>query len=123
MKFKGIVKKNLGRGAKLGFPTANIDVPKATNDGIYTAITYCNTVTYYSIVFIGAAETFGESDRKAEVYLLDFDGDLYGQQIEVEVIKKIRDNQKFESEAELVDQMKKDEQVARELFGLPSRTK
>ena len=116
MKFTGVVKKNLGRGAKLGFPTANIDAPKETSDGIYAAITHCNTVPYYSVVFIGAAETFNEPDRKAEVYLLDFSANIYGKEIEVEIIKKIRDNQKFDSEQELVEQMKKDEQVARDFF-------
>jgi riboflavin kinase/FMN adenylyltransferase len=116
MKFSGIVKKNLGRGRQLGFPTANIEAPKELEDGIYVGVTYCNTLVYNSIIFVGAAETFGEADRKAEVYILDFEEDLYDQKIEVETQKKIRDNKKFASEQELIDQMKHDEKVAREFF-------
>lgn len=69
-----------------------------------------------ALVFIGAAETFGEKDRKAEIYILDFDEDIYGQEVEVEIIKKIRENQKFDSKEALVEQMKEDERLAREYF-------
>lgn len=116
MKFSGTVKKHLGRGKELGFPTANIDVPKDCEDGIYVGIVHFNTRPYYSIVFVGAAETFEEYERKAEIYILDFTGDLYGQEIEVEIIQKLRENQKFDSPESLIKQMKQDEQVAREFF-------
>ena len=112
MKFVGIVKKNLGRGTKLGFPTANIDAPEGLEEGIFVGLVYGAP----ALIFVGAAKTFGETERKAEVYILDFSADIYGREIEVETIKKIRDNQKFESEAALVEQMKRDEEVARAFF-------
>ena len=112
MKFKGIVKKHLGRGTKLGFPTANILAPKEIEDATYLALTNGKS----SIVFIGAPATFEEKDRRAESYILDFSGDLYDQEIEIEIIKKLRDNEKFDSEQELIDQMNLDEVVAREFF-------
>jgi len=119
MKFTGIVKRGSGRGKALGFPTANIEAPENAGDGIYVGTVHCHTVAYDSVIFVGAAETFGEHERKAEVYILDFSEDLYGQAIQVEIVKKLRDNQKFESEQALIEQMQKDEQVAREFFRSP----
>lgn len=121
MKFSGVVKKNLGRGRKLGFPTANIDAPEDIEDGLYTGLVHIHTVVYdgkprQSIVFIGAAETFGDKQRKAEIFILDFDENLYGLEISVEVLKKIRENKKFESQEALIEQMRHDEQVARNFF-------
>jgi len=112
IKFSGIVKKHLGRGTKMGFPTANINAPQDIEDATYLALTNNKP----SMVFIGAPETFEETDRRAESYILDFSGDLYGQVIEIEIIKKLRDNQKFDSEADLIEQMNKDERLAREFF-------
>ncbi|MEJ0021373.1 MAG: riboflavin kinase [Candidatus Doudnabacteria bacterium] len=112
MKFSGIVKKGAGRGKDLGFATANLDVPKDLPDGLYIGLANSKP----ALVFIGAAQTFGETDRKAEIYILDFSDDLYNQKIEVETIKKLRENQKFESEQALIEQMKQDEQLAREFF-------
>jgi riboflavin kinase/FMN adenylyltransferase len=89
-----------------------------TKDGIYVG--YCTIVPEQSrrasLIFIGVAETFGETRRQLEVYILDFDGDLYDQELEVEILHKIRGNQKFASEQDLVRQMRADELQAREYF-------
>ena len=113
---KGLVQKNLGRGTKLGYPTANLELKENIPDGIYAATAILNGVKKPSLAFVGAAETFGARDKKLEVYILDFSGDLYGQEITVDLIHKFRDNMKFNSEAELIAQMKEDEQAAREYF-------
>ena len=115
MKISGTVQKHKGRGKKLGFPTANIQIDEKIEDGIY--ISTVGPAQLPGLVFIGAAETFGERKRWAEVHILDFDADIYGQIIEVELIKKIRENRKFDSQKELVLQMKNDEAVARNFFG------
>jgi riboflavin kinase/FMN adenylyltransferase len=112
MNFSGVVKKNLGRGKKLGFPTANIDAPDDVGDGLYLGLANKSP----ALVFIGQAKTFDETDRKAEIYILDFEGDLYGQEIEVEIIKKLRENKKFQTERALIEQMWLDEQAARRYF-------
>lgn len=114
MKISGIVQKHLGRGKKLGFPTANIKVGKNVKDGIYVGTV--GPMKLPALVFIGVAKTFDEEKRWAEVYILDFDEDIYGKEIEVELKNKIRNNKKFDSQAELVRQMKKDELLAREYF-------
>jgi len=116
MKFAGMVRKHIGRGTRLGFPTANLDAPQGTEEGIWLAEVEANHQTYHSLVFIGAAETFGETEKKAEVYLLDFEGPLNGSLLAVTLIKKLRDSKRFDSAEELVVQMKDDERMAREYF-------
>src|SRR5258708_21802224 len=90
MEISGIVKKNLGRGKKLGYPTANIDIDSSVPDGLFLGITKVEGKEYPSIIFIGAAQTFGEQDRKAEAYLLNFSGNLYEKMISIRTIKKLR---------------------------------
>ena len=114
MKVKGLVEKHLGRGRDLGFPTANLNVKTDLEEGIYLA----KAEGLPAMAFVGSAITFGDTKKVFEVYILDFAEDLYGKEIEVEMIKKIRDNKKFNSKEELVLQMKSDEQVAREYFKL-----
>ena len=118
MKILGKVKRNSGRGRTLGFPTANLDAQTGggVDDGIYAGFAEFDDKRLASLVFVGAAETFGESEKQVEAYILDFKGDLYGKELRLEFIKKIRDNQKFETQQELVRQMKEDERVAREFF-------
>lgn len=126
MIFKGVVKRHLGRGKQLGYPTANIEISADTEKGVfigYTQISKNYHSTDYgtfrklpSIIFIGAPEMFGETDKRLETHILDFESDLYGQEIVVEIIHKLRDNRKFESEEALIAQMKVDEREARKFF-------
>ena len=119
MKLRGKVIKGAGRGKALGFPTANLDVMTDLEEGIYAGYTTCLQLSprqgrgLLSLIFIGAAETFGESEKKVEVYILDFSGDLYSRELEVEIVKKLRDNQKFDSAEALTSQMRRDELEAR----------
>lgn len=124
MKIRGIVKRNIGRGKRLGFPTANLDAPADFDDGIYFALVRIQDQEkkLLGLAFVGKAETFADQERNLEVYLLDFDKDLYGQEIEIELLKKSRDNRKFDSEEDLVAQMKQDESDARKFFLSYGRT-
>lgn len=116
IKFSGIVKKHLGRGRKLGYPTANLDIDSKIQDGLYLGTTEVGKKKYPSLIFVGAPATFDNKERQLESYLLNFSGDLYGQQITIETIRKIRDNKKFETQEALVTQMRQDEVVARKFF-------
>jgi riboflavin kinase / FMN adenylyltransferase len=125
MRFKGIVLRGKGRGKDLGFPTANVEGPEEIEDGLYVgyaSITPPSVPPHQgegrkpALIFVGAAETFGETKRNAEVYILDFSEDLYGQKIDVEILKKIRENKKFDSKEELIAQMNEDVKVARNYF-------
>lgn len=113
----GKVKHNVGRGKELGYPTANIDVPQDFEEGIYVGYTsYDNEHKLQSLIFIGASITFGETEKKGEVYILQFDKDIYGKEITVELLKKLRDNKKFDTKEELIAQMAQDEKDAHDFF-------
>lgn len=118
IKISGIVKSHSKRGRKLGFPTANIDILQGIADGIYVGFCHYEGVANPALIFVGAPVTFDDPRRRAEVYLLDFDDDLYDEEVEVELVKKLRDNIKFNSSQELVAKMQEDEKEAREYFGL-----
>jgi len=116
--FSGKVYRHLGRGKTLGFPTANIHIPDSTPKGIFIGFAKIEKVTYPALVFVGRPLTFDEDDLKAEVYILDFDRDIYEAEIHVEVVKKLRENIKFDSEDELIRQIEHDEKEAREYFSI-----
>jgi riboflavin kinase/FMN adenylyltransferase len=101
------------RGRLLGFPTANLDIkPQQAlpDDGIYATITLVNGEPFPSATNVGTRPTFGEGERMVETYLLNYEGDLYGRQLRVEFVKKVRDEQRFPSAEELIIQMGKDVQ-------------
>lgn len=113
---KGIVRKGKKRGKKLGFPTANIDIVEHIPSGIYISKTKLEEKTYASLTFIGEAKTFNEKDYQAETWILDFNEDIYGKEISINLIQHIRKNEKFDSPQTLITQMKEDEKMARNYF-------
>lgn len=115
-KFWGKVRRHNQRGRKLGFPTANINLTKNIPKGIYISHAKIANSVYPALTFIGKAKTFNEKKFQSETYILDFKKDIYGKWISIKLLKKIRDNKKFNTTGQLVDQMKKDEQVARKYF-------
>jgi riboflavin kinase/FMN adenylyltransferase len=114
--FWGKVRKGKSRGKGLGFPTANISLHKKIEEGIYASTVKIQGKTYNGATFIGSAKTFEEKDYKAEVYILDFNQNIYDQFISVRLLKKIRDNKKFNSEKELKDQIYKDVKMVKKLL-------
>ena len=114
LKFWGKVRKHNQRGRKLGFPTANVNLSKKIPEGIYISKTRINRQEFKSLTFIGVAKTFNEKNYKAEIYILDFNQNIYNKWISVKLIKKIRENKKFNSADELITQMKKDEVLTRQ---------
>jgi riboflavin kinase / FMN adenylyltransferase len=89
------------RGQTLGFPTANLDVPPdvlVPKDGIYAGWGLGHRIA----LSIGTNLHFGGTERKVEGYLLDFEGDLYGEELTIEVWEHLRDEAAFGSEAELI---------------------
>jgi riboflavin kinase / FMN adenylyltransferase len=90
------------RGRLLGFPTANLQTPAGVlvpKLGIYAGATLGHTAA----ISIGTNPTYGGTERRAEAHLLDFDADLYGQRLVVELWERLRDEARFGSESELVD--------------------
>ena len=125
-KFWGKVRIDHQRGKDLGFPTANVNLSKNIPEGIYISKIRINGIEHKSLTFIGKVKTFDGKKYQSETYILDFDEqvpsfgnrNIYGKWISVDLIKKIRENQKFASAKDLVNQMKKDEEVARKYFGI-----
>ena len=98
---EGIVVRGDGRGRELGFPTANLDVPEGLlvpPDGVYAGWTHDRRAA----VSIGTNPHFDGVERRVEAYLLDFDGDLYGQRLLVELWASLREQRRFDSLEELV---------------------
>jgi len=101
---EGIVVTGDARGGTLGFPTANLDVrPEllVPQNGIYAGAAGENRAA----VSIGTNPHYGGSERRVEAFLLDFEGDLYGRRLIVELWERLRDEQSFESEQALIDQI------------------
>ena len=106
------------RGAGLGFPTANIALSPATalGHGIYAVRVYLGPDRYAGAAYLGTRPTFDDGAPILEVFLFDFDGDLYGREIEVEFIDFVRADAKFASVEALQAQMAKDCARAREIL-------
>ena len=101
------------RGGTLGFPTANLAVdPRATVPayGIYAGQTMGHAVA----MSIGVNPHYGGTERRIEAHVLDFDDDLYGRQLRIEVWERLRGEQAFESESALVAQITADVEAARQ---------
>jgi riboflavin kinase/FMN adenylyltransferase len=99
------------RGRVLGFPTANLDIkPQQAlpGNGIYATITQVDGKQFPSATNIGIRPTFGEGEKMVETHLLNYKGDLYGKEIRVEFVQKLRDEKRFASSEELQVQIAKD---------------
>ena len=99
------------RGRVLGFPTANLDIqPQQAlpGNGIYATIAQVDGKQFPSATNIGIRPTFGEGEKTVETHLLNYKGDLYGKEIRVEFVQKLRDEQRFPSSEELKVQIEKD---------------
>ena len=121
---RGEVVKGQGRGRELGFPTANLGMPEGQvvpGDGIYAARAMIGGSALPAAVSIGVRPTFEDGARVVEVHILDFGGDLYGAELAVEFVERLRDELRFDSVEELVAQMREDVEQTRQALGqLPS---
>jgi riboflavin kinase/FMN adenylyltransferase len=104
---EGIVVSGDARGGTLGFPTANLSVDAQLLVPAYGI--YAGAVGHErAAISIGTNPHYGGDERRIEAYLLDFEGDLYGRRLVVELWKRLRDERAFESERELIDQIARD---------------
>jgi len=111
----GTVATGQGRGQGLGFPTANLDaVPTVVpGNGVYAVRVHRAGRTWTGAANIGPNPTFGEQDRKIEVHLLDFSGDLHGETLMVDFLERLRETRRFAGVTELVAQLHADIAAAR----------
>ncbi len=119
--FRGPIVHGLGRGRSLGFPTANIRAPAGRKllpkAGIYAVRASLRTEIKEGLLHLGPRPTFAGSPPSIELYLLDFDRDIYGQDVKVEFLARLRDVEPFATTAELIAQMQRDRERARDYFG------
>jgi riboflavin kinase/FMN adenylyltransferase len=108
----GNVVKGNQLGRTIGFPTANIQISEnyklIPKNGVYIVTALVNNQTIFGMMNIGVKPTLGDNSPTIEVHLLDFSEDIYGQEIQVNLIERLRDEQKFESFEALKSQLEID---------------
>lgn len=118
--YRGTVVRGEGRGRQLGFPTANLEVNPLLvlpGEGVY--LTWCvlaHNLGVPAVTSIGRNPTFAGQVQTVEVYLLDFEADLYGQVLEVQFLQRLRDIIRYPSAEALQNQIRSDVRQARQLL-------
>lgn len=115
---KGKVSRGSARGVVLGFPTANLRITSelVPADGVYAAYAFVGKKRYDAVVNIGVAPTFGKRERAVEAHILGFNRDIYGKNIAVSFLKRLRDEKAFRGKEGLMRQIKKDIERASRYF-------
>ncbi len=125
--FRGKVVAGDKRGRKLGFPTANVELSEflcLPRDGVYAGTITAAGKSYTAVINVGLAPTFGARVASIiEAYALDFDGDLYGQDVMVEFCQRLRGEKKFDNAKDLAKQIAIDAQKARTMIELTNTLK
>jgi len=120
----GRVITGAGRGAELGFRTTNLNIDPEQAlpaDGVYATWAYVDDKAYKSMTNIGKRPTFGHSERIVEVYILNYDSDLYGRELKIDVIERLRDEKQFDTAEELKKQIIEDVNQGRAILNSRGR--
>ena len=115
----GVVVKGVGRGRSLGFPTINLGVPPGRavpGDGVYATWVYIGGSRHMAATSVGPRPTFHDGERTVEAFVLDFDGDLYDQEVRMEFAARLRGQTKYESPQALREQIGRDVEETRRLL-------
>ncbi len=118
---EGVVVKGEGRGKKIGYPTANIQVSPdliVPQKGVYVTRTIYKGMTYQSVTNIGNNPTFKDGNQlHIETNLFDFNMDIYGEILDIQFLHKLRDERKFQTVNDLIVQIKLDVEAAKKFLG------
>jgi riboflavin kinase/FMN adenylyltransferase len=117
---RGVVVDGDKRGRSIGFPTANMHpVPGKClpADGVYATVVAVDGAAHPAATNVGVRPTFGGGHRLIEAYILDFEEDIYGEELTVEFVERLRPELKFDSVDELVEQMTEDVAATRNILG------
>jgi len=116
----GVVVKGKGIGKTINYPTANIQIAEdykiIPKNGIYIATAKVDGKSIFGMMNIGTNPTVNGNKKTIEINLFNFNADIYNQKIEVTVLKRMRDEQKFKSVTELQQQLQQDKQQALAYF-------
>ncbi len=100
-----------GRGSGLGFPTANLDIDSKQalpTDGVYATWVHIGDKTYPSMTNIGLRPTFASNERTVETYILNYHDNLYGHEIKIDFVERLRGEKRFDTVEELKKQIAED---------------
>lgn len=120
----GRVTSGTGRGLELGFPTANLDiVPEQAlpADGVYATWAYIDGKAFKSMTNVGKRPTFGGSQRTVEVYVLDYHSDLYGCELRIDIMARLRSEGRFDTVDKLKKQITEDIEQGRAILNSRGR--
>jgi riboflavin kinase/FMN adenylyltransferase len=119
---RGQVIHGFDKGKKLGFPTTNLHLveryPLENYMGVWCSYTYWQGQKIAGVTHIGPVKIFGADTNRVETHLLDWQQDLYGEDLQVELLQKLRDTIGFTNETELIKQVMEDIGQARSYFKL-----
>ena len=120
--FHGKVVKGVSRGTILGFPTANIEIENdrklIPHNGVYIVECKIYDQIVFGVMNIGMRPTFADTKSVIiEVHLIEFNKEIYGEEIRVSILKRLRDEKKFESKEELIYQIERDKRKAVQYIG------
>jgi len=116
---RGKVVHGAGRGKSLGYPTANLEFSQGLLPlpGVYAVRVLVDNSLKRGVCSIGFNPTFGEKSLRVEVYIFEFERDIYGEDVSVYLIDRIRDERKYAAPEELVSQIKRDVEEAQKILG------
>ena len=116
----GTIVKGDKIGRKIGFPTANLYIEEKyklkPQNGVYLVQCHWDNQKYFGMMNVGKRPTISGKETQIETYFFDFDGDLYGKKLNINLLEKIRDEQKYDSLGSLGNQLSIDQKSCRELI-------
>ena len=118
-KIFGTVVHGLGRGKEFGFPTINIkliDNDLQIENGVYVVMITINNLIYKGMLYVGTRPTLDLQETTIEIHILDFNEDVYGQQIFFQILHKIRDEIQFKNTNALINQLHQDKKTVYKYF-------
>jgi riboflavin kinase/FMN adenylyltransferase len=118
--FSGLVKKGRQLGRTIGFPTANVHTEKTYKlipaKGVYAVLVYLRDKVYHGVMNIGSRPTVEGEGITQEVHILNFDDDIYGEKLKVEIFSFLRKEKKFDNIKDLVEQIRLDCESVKIIF-------
>jgi riboflavin kinase/FMN adenylyltransferase len=118
-RIRGMVTHGAGRGAKIGFPTANLGAIDTLlpAQGVYAGRAWIGTTAWPAAINLGTSPTFGDTTARVEAHLIGLDEPLYGQPLEVDFLARLRDIRPFDSPQALATQLARDVEEVRRIAG------
>ena len=111
--YSGTIIKGLQNGRKFGFPTANIELAEGLlppETGINAVKVWLEKQSLFGMLYVGTRPTLQLDKLSIEIHLFNFQEDIYGKQLQFEILKKIREEKTFDSPQQLIDQLRLDKQ-------------